>query len=451
MKKALSTIHLAISILLCLNSIASSAGEKKPYGGMGTPIAKASGSFRLVKVEGRDLLVTPAGRPFVVLGINHVADIQKHGDVNWADIKHLYSQWGCTTITGTPLAGKMPYIARLPLAKTSKFLDPPGGKKPFYYPDVFNPVFQQTVQRRIKQLCEKHRENPMLVGYVWADTPCWDIVRTRALRQTDWVSEVRKMPSDAPGKQRYVRFLRERFQNDIGRFNQSYGLSVASFDALLAHDFFGLNRSWNIVLNHDTQFLGIIATQFYKTAGEAHRRFDPEHLVFGEKYLAGDYPDVVLQAAAPHIDVLSIQPGDGYIDVYPPSDIFDAQEFDRLHGLVKKPIFICDHQISFATPEYPRTTWTQRPDEADAAAATQSFMLTAFSRPYIIGYMRCQYINRWSNRRNALKQGLLREDGTPYQKTLDMFRITNRTIVEALSCLVKTQYKSMLYDETNGD
>ena len=76
----------------------------------------------------------------------------------------------------------------------------------------------------------------------------------------------------------------------------------------------------------DERFLGIIARQYYGVVGPAMRQHDPNHLVFGEKYLMGDHPDQVLEAAAPHIDALSVQPGDGYIPIYVPGDVFPAEE-----------------------------------------------------------------------------------------------------------------------------
>jgi hypothetical protein len=41
-------------------------------------------------------------------------------------------------------------------------------------------------------------------------------------------------------------------------------------------------------------------------------------------------------------------------------------------------------------------------------------MREAFACPYVVGYMRCQYIDRFADRRGAIKLGLLRDDGTPY-------------------------------------
>lgn len=402
------------------------------YGGSDAPTLEPKGRFYLTRIRGRDLLVSPTGRPFVALGINHIGSIRTADVVDWRDVLRRYRRWGCTAVGNggaAPLTDEMPYIVAIPVVRTSKYYNPPGGRNPYAYPDVFDPAVQHRLREKIEGVCRQHRDDPLLIAYCWTDTPCWDLVRTRALRGTDWVSEVRNLPSDAPGKRRYVAFLRERYQNDAQRLGKAYGLSLPSFDELPASDFRGLDRSWGIVLEDDEQFLGIIARQFYETIGTAQRQFDPTHLVFGEKYLAGDHPDGVLKAAIPYIDVLSIQPGDGYIDVYPPSDVFRTAEFDRLHRLTGKPIFVCDHQISFPTPEYPRTTWTQRPNQADAAATTARFMRAAFSQPYTVGYMRCQYIDRWDGRCNALKQGLLREDGSPYEEALTAFRETNHEIM----------------------
>ncbi len=423
------------TVCLLTASLHAAPGESPRVSGYGDPIAKPTGRFELAKVGGRDLLVTPEGRPFVALGINHMGNIRGSGPVDWNAVLQQIRQWGCTTIGnggGPFLTQRMPHIASLNVIATSKYYGPPGSKQPYHYADFFDPQVQAKLRQKVKAFCEKHRDDPLLVGYCWTDTPCWDLVRTRALRTTDWVSEIRKLGAEAPGKIRYVEFLKQRYQNDIRALSTTYGLSFPSFDALLSSNFRGLNRSWNLVLQDDQQFLGMIARQLYRTIGEAQQEFDPTHLVFGEKYLLGDCPDEVLQAAAPYIDILSIQPGDGYIDVYPPSNRFDREEFDRLHRLVGKPIFICDHQISFATARHPETTWTQLPDEAAAAVATEKFIRDVFARPFTIGYMRCQYINRWDGRRGGIKQGLLREDKTPYAIASAAFQRANEQVIADL-------------------
>jgi hypothetical protein len=47
---------------------------------------------------------------------------------------------------------------------------------------------------------------------------------------------------------------------------------------------------------------------YYRTAVEAIRRQDPHHLVLGDRYgTQAGVPDTVLDAMAPHVDVLSVQ------------------------------------------------------------------------------------------------------------------------------------------------
>jgi len=272
------------------------------------------------------------------------------------------------------------------------------------------------LEREVAAFCNQHRNERNLIAYLWTDTPTWDVRKTRQFRQTDWVSEIRKLRSTAAGKLRYVEFLRESYTGDIARFNRAYGMRAESFEALAAWDFATVERDRYEVVRDDENFLGEIARRYYGIVGPAMRRSDPHHLVFGEKYLLGDIPPQVIAAALPHIDAVAVQPGDGYIPIYTPGDIYPSAEFAALHAVTGKPIFICDHQISFATPRYPVAIWPyqQRRDETDAAAATELFLREAFAQPFIVGYMRCQYVDRFADRRRAIKLGLVRDDDSPY-------------------------------------
>jgi hypothetical protein len=119
-----------------------------------------------------------------------------------------------------------------------------------------------------------------------------------------------------------------------------------------------------------------------------------------------DHPQVVLEAAMPYIDVLSIQPG---------NDQFEEEYFDALYASYGKPIIICDHQCSFPTPEYNETMWKQLESEGAVAEMYRNYVAAAVAKPYIIGYHRCQYIDRYNEYPGVLKQGILREDGSAYK------------------------------------
>ncbi|MDP3072870.1 MAG: hypothetical protein Q8N18_21440 [Opitutaceae bacterium] len=428
--------------LLALATAALSGAAAEPaahapsldaFGGWTNLKGRATGWFHLESFNGRTLLVTPAGHGFVALGVNHLNAVKSHGpdepDLfrtryggDWekyaAEVLRYFDAWGLNTVDEgvEPLRRVRPYFAGRDFVATAKYKRPPGEPGAWEFPDVFDPAVVARLERDVEAFCREHRDNKNLIAYYWTDTPTWDVRKTRVFRQTDWVSEIRKLAATAAGKQRYARFLGERHGGDLARVNRAYGLSLQSFADLPGADFAGVDLNRYEVARDDEVFLGLIAREYYGIVGPAMRRHDPHHLVFGEKYLLGDIPSQVLAAAVPHVDAIAVQPGDGYIPIYTPGDIFPRDEFAELHALSGKPIMICDHQIGFPSARYPRSIWPYhlRANEAEAAAATERFMREAFACAYIVGYMRCQYIDRFADRRGAIKLGLLRDDSTPY-------------------------------------
>jgi hypothetical protein len=442
---------LRLTVLFAADGNADSeASHLDRFGGFEDIEATATGWFHLQTINGRTVLVTPEGHPFVALGVNHIAAINKAGDGeadlfkahyggDWRrlreDVTKQFSGWGLNTVDNVPpqLREGFPYVASCTLAKTAKYFSSIDGNNPYDFPDIFNPDIQKRLQAKVQGFCRERRDDPLLIGYCWTDTPTWDLQKTRSFRHTDWVSEIRRLRADTPGKKRYVEFLRQHYE-DIQAFTRAYGLEVDSFDLLHRESFREVHLDTYEVTRDDQQFLGIIARKYYDIVGTAMKKADPHHLMFGEKYLMGDYPDQVLEAVKSYIDVLSIQPGDGYIPIYVPGDMYPKQEIERLHKLTGKPVFICDHQISFGTKQYPVATWPfhQRTDEAEAAAATERFICEAFEQPYVIGYMRCQYIDRYSNRRGGIKLGFLRDDGTPYRLLVEHTAAANKSVIRTV-------------------
>lgn len=410
------------------------------FGGWTVLKGRATGWFHLESFGPRTLLVTPAGHGFVALGVNHLGAVRAHGpdeaDLfqtryggDWnryaADVLRNFDEWGLNTVDDSvePLRRARPYFAGRDFVATAKYKRPPGEPGAWEFPDVFDPAVAARLEREVEAFCREHRDNRNLIAYYWTDTPTWDVSKTRVFRGTDWVSELRKLAASASGKQRYARFLFERHGDDPARINRAYGLRIRTPADLAAADFAAVDLNRYEVARDDEAFLGLIAQHYYGIVGPAMRRHDPHHLVFGEKYLLGDIPPQVLAAALPHIDAVAVQPGDGYLPIYTPGDVYPREELSALHALAGKPIIICDHQIGFPSERYPRSIWPYhlRANETEAAVATERFMREAFECSFIIGYMRCQYIDRFAERRGAIKLGLLRDDGTPYTELVAAF------------------------------
>ena len=344
--------------------------------------------FCLSRVNGRDCLIDPTGKPFFSLGINHIQNVLQgdFSDNSQQACKKAYDNlraWGFNTAGyGAPnsLTQMIPYLSPMYLTKNSNYLS----DTQFFYPDIFDPAIQEKIRERIRFNISKQEGNPNLIGYYWTDTPQWDLTRSSAKRRTNWVSTIRDLPNSAPGIQRYKKFLAEGGVEDY-------------------------------------EFLRLIARELYKILGEETKRCAPRSLIFGERYLAGDHPDCVVEEALPYIDVLSIQPGGAK---------FQTSYFDELHQKFKKPIILCDHQSSFPTPAYPKTMWEQMESEEAAGQAYEQYVKAAFSKPYIIGYQRCQYIDRFEKERGILKQGLIREDQTVYKNVVQHITEANKAVIK---------------------
>ena len=331
--------------------------------------------FHLDHRNGRICLIEPAGTPFFSLGVNHIQNILQKTDQEdeeqvCVEVHENLLTWGFNTAGyGSPraLCRRMPYFAPIYLTKNANY----HGDHEFKYPDVFDPVVQEEFREIIRYEIKQQEDHPNLIGYYWTDTPQWDLKRAQETRGTDWVSTIRDLPEDSFGAKRYRKFI-----EDGG--------------------------------GSDEAFLRLIARELYRVIGEETRRLAPNALIFGERYLIHDHPVCVVEEALQYIDVLSIQPGGA---------IFPATYFDELYAMYQKPILLCDHQCSFPTPKYPKTMWQQMESEDAAGKAYAIYVKEAVSKPYILGYQRCQYIDVFETHIGVLKQGMLQEDQSPY-KTL---------------------------------
>lgn len=380
--------------------------------GSGQAASRASvAPYKLANVAGRAWIVAPDGTRFVPFGINHLsAAVAPNGEgreltaveraARLRQMRDDLQAWHFNTVgydAPAELWDELPFIAASQLTQVQHVR--PAGQA--VYDDVFAPEFHAKVRRQVEALCARTRDNPRCIGYWWTDTPRWDLEIAQRVWGKTWVSSLRELPDGAPGRERYREFLRGPGPHD------------------------------------DRVFLGLIARELYAVTASAFREFAPGRLIFGERYKLGDHPPEVLREAAQFIDVLSIQPGPEVGPLAGPGrdeTHFDAARFDALHALTGKPILICDHQVSFRDPDYPVTLWNQFPTQTEAARSYEQFLSDAFSRPYVVGYFRCQYWNQWMPApRNLLKQGLRRSDGELYADAVRLVAEINRRQLERLN------------------
>ena len=362
---------------------------------------KANGRFQVAKQNGRISLITPKGDPFFSLGVTHIVAIGAPAkgepnimadqfDSDWlamsAKVNENLRSWGYNSTgygTPRPLGKLIPYAEGIHTSDTSLYF----GNNKFSYPDVFDSAWQKKVKDTLRKKINAHKDNPNLIGFYWTDMPLWDLNYGKRSGKPNWIESMKALPENAPGRKRYEAFLAEKGEQAT-----------------------------------DEDFLRLIARTYYKTLGEENRRLAPNSIIFGERYGGVITPSLVVEEAAPWIAAVAVQPY---------GNDFNVTEFDRIHHASGgKGIIICDHNMSFPTKDHPKTMWTQLPTIKEVAQTHANYVNTALSKPYILGYHRCQYIDRYQSHLSVLKQGLIKADGKPYEELVNLLTNTNHAILK---------------------
>ena len=319
--------------------------EIDQFGGWTGKRFKATGYFRLEKNE-RWWLVTPEGNAFLSFGINHLhADLWRQDynrkawqkklgldDLNSREFEPALKAWFLQTCrqyrfntvgVHTDLAvvnnpqPSMPYM--LPIV----FVDIPHWKTEVpdsNFKDVFSEEFAAHCDRLAKELAAPARNDPFLLGYAMTDCPllteedCRERTDTiggaRRKARIGWPRRLRNLSAGTPGKTAYVQTMHDLYRGRISDFNATYDTQFDSFAALEATEDWRphTDLSNGNETRDNIEFLKKVVARYYQTARDAIRRYDPNHLFFGDKLNANtDSLDTVLPVTSQFADIVFYQ------------------------------------------------------------------------------------------------------------------------------------------------
>lgn len=282
---------------------------------MRTTQLEPDGYFTLDRRQARWCLLTPAGTPFYTLGINHIDS----ATLRYPENIHLWQEkydnsmqrWLTTSVRPDLLAWgfnsvgwvqevvtrgltnhrhsrnftyeeyqwlDLPYCHMLPFADFHQW------EAETRYPDFFSQDFEDWCDYVARAHCGRLADDPKLIGYFYIDCPTWAHTR----QESAW-----KGPLFDP----------------------------ARLDAAEGH-----------------AELFDMATHWYQVTHDAIRRYDPHHLILGDRYEAkAPLPEPVWRAALPYVDVMSFQ----YFQQ--PDVVGDfLAAFSRAS---EKPVLLADHAL----------------------------------------------------------------------------------------------------------
>ncbi len=167
-----------------------------------------------------------------------------------------------------------------------------------------------------------------------------------------------------------------------------------------------------------------IAEAYYRVAAEAIRRHDPHHLILGDRYGSrAGVPDAVLDAAAPYIDVLSVQtfPGSG---TDPALVQAACDRVEGWHERTGRPVLIADTGNWCPTTMSPHRTGSAR-DQAERGAGYTALAEAFAARPWCLGWHWCSWLEN-PHRGFGLKDPW----DEPYRDLTEQVAATNRRLTE---------------------
>lgn len=414
--------------------------ERDRFGGFTGIKRKATGYFRVEKVKGRWVFVTPDGHPFIALGPNHTGPtIRNQGRQNglWARFDNnpdrvaaemLKVIQGMGFTAGDVYQPESSYTRTLPWITFFWY-----GEQNQTFVDVFDAAALSDVRRRVLAHAKSVADNPWVLGLGGPDLQIWD-----------WklVRKYRELPPASAGRRRYLNFLRARYGKDIARFNRVYQTKFASFDEMaelpkltlptdLADDQLKPNelrwkltvlpeQSPNPPLQADNDaFCALVAETLFPVVRAACKEGAPNHLFLGEHLALRMIPDAVIKVMAKYVDAYLAQAVEVSPQNPPEWQVFQTDRWDYEYRLLQKPIIIVDWGAVFAVKEAfvhrGTTIKTERVASDDAAR----FITDAFAQPYIVGLFLCKLMGQHQNDvrifESRADRTYLRPDGTPYE------------------------------------
>jgi hypothetical protein len=392
-----------------------SAPSVMPYcrfGGYKATRAKASGYFRVEKIDGKWWFVDPDGHLFLSTGADSIGagastpvtgrealfaalppaaggrgasfyawNLQRRYGADWAEkwvdvTLQRMTAWGFNTI-GNWSDTRLAAPRRVPYVFTTRGWGIESG--PMGVADVYAPDFAVKVDQAAAQQCAPRKDDPYLLGYFLGNEPPWPG------RESVAVDAILAAPPSA-------------IQAELRRY-------LASGDTP----------------QRRKDFLVQAYVKFIETITAAIRRHDPNHLSLGLRFGSSAPPEIV--KASKIFDVYSLN---SY------SYSVNQSEVDKVRGLIDRPILI--GEFHFGTPGRGMTPGLkQTASQEERGVAYRYYVENAMADPNLVGAHWFEWVDEPSTGRfdgENYNIGMLDVTDRPYRELVEAAKATHRRLME---------------------
>jgi agarase len=417
-------VRALLALAALVTAIAAAAPEPDPgydaWGGWRGIVTTATGRFRTERIDGVWWLITPDGHAFFSMGVTGVRPegdfapslgtspyhdniLARYGsEAAWADVAadrladlhvNTLGGWSRTALFPARIAYTevLTFASRAPIVSEA-----PTGLSGFQIRDWYAPSFASGAAAEAV-LAAPCAADPWCIG-VFTDNEMG--FGPGIAQNVPTLDAYLLMAADAPGKLAVQAFFEATYP-DVAAFNAAWGQSLASFDDLQSLTSLTANfRTDPPARQADRQaFQNQTATHYFQTVHDALRAVGPDMLILGARFLAYSTSAGVARAAAPFVDVLSIN----YYELSPPfftlaqstaaefgylvpTRFFD--DLDELARVTDKPLLVSEWTYRAADSGLPNSWLPFFPTlatQADRADAYSGYVRRALARPHLLG------------------------------------------------------------------
>jgi agarase len=215
------------------------------------------------------------------------------------------------------------------------------------------------------------------------------------------------LPAGAPGKLELQGFFEERYEGEIGAFNQIWGQSLNSFDQLQEITEFNRLVLFGMFLLETKKqkedriaFRDRVATRYYSVVHNSIRAVDPAMLILGTRFVSIFTAPDVIAVAGPYVDVVSVNSYQFVKEAAPVMGLFFGREgflfsenpwkdLGQVYQLTGKPVMITEYSYRAVVPEGPPSnhppgypTFATQQERADYYS---HYMNELYDLPYVVG------------------------------------------------------------------
>jgi hypothetical protein len=413
-------------------------------------------------------VVDPLGRGFVPLGVDHVS-FQGHGceklgyapygrknqakygsSARWAEetLARLHG-WGFNLL-GAGCSPELQYRGLAHTAFVAFGTDVAGMGDAMdimpnrhipgsAFPNVFHPEFEALCRKRARRACSPHVADPWLFGYFLDNELAW---WGETSPDTGLFDAVMRKSASHTAKLALCDFLAKRYNKDIGRFNEAWGVHLESFDQLRHRDSISGSRPVAVAADKKA-FVAVIGQRYFSAIARSIRAFDPNHMILGCRFAGGACSSDVWRSAGRYCDIVSFNYY-GKVDLtqgIARDDTHDRRGkplvdvFQTFYDRARRPLMVTEWSFPAIDAGVPSVHGAGQRfrTQAQRARATEITERTMLALPFLIGHDYFMWVDEPAlgisqKFPEDSNYGLVNEDGKPYELLTDAFTRVHREV-----------------------